>query len=697
MKKLMSLLILFAILLSMAACGADESAQATTAATDPMETIEATEPVTQKPGGVHQLTDEDKFGHINQLEPIDGVYKIWNAEGVKNIANHPDAKFELLCNVDMGDAVISPIGTADKPFTGELKGANFYIRNFTVQGGEEESFGFISVNKGTVRNLVLENVTFVPGENAKNIGSLAGLNEGSVNRCNVIGSMTVEKAAADASCGGLVGANTGDLANMVCTVDVVYTAEGAANVGGLVGTSKGGSAEFLENHGALTITGEDKNIGLFVGEVSDTVFNSCVFSGADNSVGGVLFTNFTGNEGDDEKAAAPKAKWRDNAAIQPLPENVMAVRNKVVKAMYDLCTVEWHVKQDLVHSCTCQLSGCHGTYNSQYTYYGIPYNHKASSLARFTYCLNEDKSIFDWFYDLDSFDGFDIYIGSDCSSTVQQAWWTVSNSTNTCNTTYIPAAYGHGTIAVGDYTCDFELKNETRDGVTTLYTAQYIEKTDEQVMYESYAATRPGDAVVNKVAAGGHTRMVAADPVIVRDQEGKIDPTYSYILMHEQGSSWTDEVTMETSSCKTNWKYTFAALYGDCYVPVTCEELLTGELEPVEAKLLDGCNGYAGMFTGMVKANYQLDYVTLTITDDQGNEVLDHPIFTTAQKSNDYGGNYYTGRSYTDSMDLADFAVVLTKVKLEEGRSYDYTITASLATFDSIVVGEGSFNYGSVS
>ena len=695
MKKLMSLLILFAILLSVCACGAEEAPQATTGTTDATEATEAAKPSTGI-SGMHQLTDEDKFGHINQMEPMDGVYKIWNAEGVKNIANHPEAKFELLCNVDMGGAVLAPIGTADKPFTGELKGANFAIRNFTVQGGDETDFGFISVNKGTVRNLVLENVTFIPGTGAKNIGSLVGLNEGSVNRCNVTGSMTVETAAADASCGGLVGTNTASLANMVCTVDLVYTASGAANVGGLVGTTTGGSAEFLENHGVLTVTGENKTTGLFAGSASDTTFTSCVFGGADNSLNGELFLNFTGSE-DDESVVALKAKWRDNTIYEQLSDKVMAVRQKVVDAMYDLCTVEWRVTQDLVHSCTCQLSGCHGTYSSQFTYYGIPYNHKASSLARFTYCLNEDKTIFDWFYDLASYDGFDIYIGSDCSSTMQQAWWTVSNSTNICNTTYIPAAYGHGTIAVGPYKCDFELKTETRDGVSTLYTAQYIEANDEQTMYLSYAAMRFGDAMVNKVAAGGHTRMVAADPVVIKDQSGNIDPMYSYVLMHEQGASWTDEINMTTSSCRTNWKYTFAVLYGDCYVPVTCEELLTGELEPVEVQILDGCAGYAGMFTGTVKANYQLDYVKLTITDGEGNEVLDHPIFTTAQKSSDYGGNYFTARMYTDSMDLADFAVVLTKLKLEEGKTYNYTLTACLATFDSIVVGEGSFAYGSIS
>ena len=673
MKKFLSVVMILAVLLSCCACGAKN------------EGVDSTEPA------LSPQSPEAMYGHIDQTVPVDGYHKIWNAEGVKfMMENNPDGKFEILCNIDMEGATLSPIGT----FTGTLKGGNFKITNFTLQGGDETDFGFITVNKGNIQNLTLENVTLIPGANAKNIGSFAGTNEGKINRCNITGAMTVEKAAADASCGALAGVNTGSMANMVCTVDVLYSAQGAAKVGGLVGTASAGTEEFLENHGKLTVTG-DKAVGLFAGEASETVFTNCVFGGADNSLDGKLFTNFTGNVDDDERAVALNGKWRDNGYQEPLPENVQAIRKKVVDAMYDMCTVEWHVTEDLVHSCTCQLSACHGVYNSRYTYYGLPYNHKSSSLARFKYCLNADKTIFDWFYDLDSFDGFDIYIGTDCSSTVQQAWWTVSNSTDIRNTTYLPAAMGRGTIAVGDYTCDFELKKETRDGVNAYYTAQYLEATDEQVMYESYAATRPGDAIVNKLAAGGHTRMIAYDPVVIKDQDGKIDPTYSYVLTHEQGSTWTDDVKMEASSCKVDWKYTFAALYGDCYVPLTCEELLSGEMEPAEAKLEDSCGGYSGMFTGTVRTNYHLDSVTLKITDSKGEEVLSHPIFVTSQKNNDYGGAYFTARSYTDWFDLADFAVVLSHVPFTSGESYNYTLTADLATFEHIQVHEGNFAYGS--
>lgn len=670
MKKFLSIVMILAVLLSCCACGAKEEGKQT-AVPDAM-------------------SPETLYGHIDQTKLIDGFYKIWNAEGFQFLMETGTGNFEILCNIDMEGATLAPIPT----FNGMINGGSFKISNFTVQGTDETDFGFIGVNKGNVQDMVLENVTLLPGENAKNIGAIAGTNENKINRCNITGTLTVEKAAAGGNCGALVGYNSGTVSKTVATVDLVHSASGAANVGGIVGSSTDGLVDYTENHGKLTVTGAEKSVGLFAGQAAGTEFNSCVFAGADNSQDGKLFVNFTGNADDDEAVVAVNAKWRDNGYIQPLPENVMALRNKVVDAMYDLCTVEWKVKEDLVHSCTCRLSVCHGTYNSMYTYVGIPYNHKNSSLARFKYCQNEDGTLQDWFYDLPAYDGFDIYIGGDCSSTLQQSWWTVSNSTDVgrCRTMF--PANGRGGIAVGPYKCEGELVTMVVEGVSTLWTGQYILENEEQVIYESYAATRPGDAIVNMVPAGGHTRMVAKDPVIVRDQAGNIDPQYSYLITHEQGATNNDEANLIMSTSKVDWKYTFANLYMDFYCPVTCEELITGEMEPVEAKLEDGCEGYAGIFTGTVRSNYHLDSVTLKITDETGATVLEHPMFTTVQKNSDYGGGYFGTRLYCDFMDLSTFAVVMSHMPLEQGGSYSYTLTADLATFDHIVVHEGSFTYG---
>lgn len=666
MKKLICMILLLAVVFSCCACG--------------QKPAEDTKPAENKVNT--EMTPEQKYGHIDQNKLLDGMYKIWNAEGVKNIVNHPEADFEILCDIDMAGAVLAPIGTADAPFKGLINGGNFTISNFTVQGGDEESFGFFGVNKGAVTAMNLTNVTFQPGAKAKNIGTLVGLNQGRVNRSSVSGTMEVTQAAEDASIGAAVGVNTNSMSIVKVYVDLKVSAPAAAAVGGVVGTQEGGKQEFAETYGRLEIEGEGKTVGLYAGKAKDVAFESCVFSGEINSLNGKLFTNFVGQE---ENVTASNCLWRDNDK-EPLSENVRALRQKVVDAMNAMGSIKWNLKEDLIHSCTCQLSSCHGSYSTQYTYYGLPYNHKSSPLERFEYCLTEDGYIPDWFYELESFDGFDRYFGTDCSTALQQAWWTVSNTATLFNTNNIAPYYNMGTIAVGDYKWDMPMENNL--------TEVYIKSVDEQTMYEAYGQMRAGDGYVCRVEVGGHTRMAAEDAVVVRDQEGKINPKFSYVISSEQGSTTRDDATMTITTWKLNYKYTFANLYYDWYIPVTCEELLTGEMEPVEVKLEGGCEGYAGMFTGMVKANYRINGVTLKITDSKGEVVLDRPMWTSVDHQADFGSNAITNRMLIMEHDMGRFTSWLQELAFEKGETYSYTVTASIATGDKVELLSSSFIYG---
>ena len=664
MKKLISIFLLAALLLTCCACakGGDARTQTPETTLDPM-------------------SNEAKFGHIDQTVPENGVYKIWNAEGVKLMAQHPDASFEFLCNVDMAGATLTPI----EDFTGEINGGNCVISNFTLRGGAGESFGFVTVNQGNIHNLTLENVTFVPGADAKNIGSIAGINEGKLTRCTLSGTLAAE-AKQGGAIGSLVGDNRGQISNSKTDVALTVSGDATAFVGGITGITTAPTVEYVDVQGAITVTGENKTVGLFAGDAQGTVFNKCAFVGADNSLNGKLFVNFTGTE-DDELQVCTEALWRDNDK-EPLPENVQKLRDKVVEAMYELGTVEWHVKEDVVHNCTCMLESCHGTYNSLYTYYGTPYNHKSSSLARMQYCIGDDGIMDDWVYEMPTYDGYDIYFGTDCSSSVQQAWWTVSNSVNCWTTGYMIPAEGMGTIPVGDYKCDFKLTGSPQ------LTQKYLDANTDQMMYESYAQLRKGDAYVYLIKEGGHVRMAAEDAVVVRDQQGLINPDYSYVISHEQGMSTMSSEELYYSSWRVNYKYTFSNLYFDTAVPFTCQELLTGEMEPVEASLEGGCDGYTGMITGTVKSNYNIDSVTLRITDSEGNEVLNHPMWVSVLKTEDWGGNAMQTRSANKSYDLANFAIVLANTPLKNGQTYSYSITADLYTYDHITVHEGSFTNG---
>ena len=666
MKKIISLIALIAILVTLCACGEKKGA-----AVEPAATLDPSSP-------------EGMYGHIDQTQAIDGVHKIWNAEGVLFMLNNPDKDYEILCNIEMGDIAVTPAAE----FTGKIEGANFIIKDFTVQGGEEADFGIFCVNKGRIANMKFENVTCLPGAKAQNIGSLVGRNEGTFSRCTITGAMNVDACAAGANVGALVGLTTGTIQNMELTVDLNVTAANAANVGGIAGKIDGGTVDYIDTLGKLDVTGEGKSVGLFVGDASGVEMISCAFVGESNTIDGKLFNNFTGNPDDDERVVAYQGLWRDNNK-EPLTPGQQKLRDRVVQEMYDICTIEWH-PQDLVHSCYCTLSGCHGTYSSQYTYIGIPYNHKGGSLDRFKYCINEDGTMKDWVHDMPTFDGYDAYIGNDCSTAAIQALWTVSNSVDFLRVRYeLPQFYDiGGCLPVGDYNWDFTYNSESD------YTERYWDYNTEDVMFEAYACVRKGDLFANMIEAGGQTRMAAEDAVVVRDQDGKINSTYSYVLIHEQGAGWTDDVTMTTSTCKVNGKDTFGKLAGKFYVPITCEELITGEMEPVECAISQDATGKAGLTTGYIKANYYLDSVTLKITDSKGNVVFNHKMYTTAARRAETGDNDQIMRNYRDDYDMAYFATPLQKLQLEKGETYNYSITARLGTYDEIVVKEDSFING---
>lgn len=667
MKRIVALLMLFAILLSCCACGEN-----------PKE-------IQGENSSDQILTPEDMYGHIDQSVPIDGYYKLWNAEGVKGMINHPEGKFELLCNIDMGGATLAPI----PEFTGTIKGGNFTISNFTLQGGEEESFGFLGVNKGKVQNFLLKDVTFIPGAKAKNIGSLVGDNKGEIVRCTVTGTMDVTAAADNANCGSIIGCSTGSLENTVADVNVNITAPGVMTVGGIVGTIQGGSVQYTDSNGRLDVTGSNKTAGLFAGNSVDSLFTNCAFVGASNTLDGKLFINLTGNPDDDELVVAPHGLYRDNVK-EILPENVQKLRNTVAQKMYDMGSVEWFVDKDLKHVCKCGTTYvCDGLYLPGYTYIGMPYKHGSGSLASFNYCLDENGFMKDWVYDMETRNGYDTYIGSMCSSASQMAWWTVSNSVDHMVCLYMLPQYPeYGCIPVGTGWYENAKLNSRAD------TVAFVDACTEQVFFEALADTHIGDCVVNGLEAGDHVRMVAAEPVVVRDQLGNIDGEKSYLLTHEQRGSYTlDEENKTWTSWRLNYKYSFNVLRGDWYVPVTIEELLTGEMEPAECKMLDNPGGKLGLTVGTVKANYYLETVTLKIADSQGNVVLDKLMFPKAAKF-DRGNARQTNLSYIDSYNMANFATVLQDVSFKPGETYTYSVSAGLATGDSFLVLEDSFTQG---
>ena len=683
MKKLICIALLIALVISCCACGKKTEEAAAVLPADlnevDLEQMMADYEAEKLAG---QPTPEQLYGMIDEMTPVDGVYKIWSAKGVQNMADHPDADFEFLCSIDMEGATLRPIGSKDKPFTGSILGQNTILSNFSITESNGGYMGFIGYNKGTITDLKLEDVTVVADEKTQYIGGLTGYSETNLRSNTVNGTMLVEKAADGAVCGAIAGYTAGNVVNCSSDMDITYTAAGAATIGGCVGIAEGTQSEFTENYGALVISGSNKTVGLIAGVAKNVDLYNVAFLGEKNEVDGKLVENYFGSE---ENAVYERLLVRDNKPYI-MPENEAKLRDRVVDTMYEMATVRWTTTENLYHDCHCQLTVCHGIYKPDMVHVGIPYNHYSTTLVRFMACFDEDNRAKDWLYDLPSMEGYDTYFGNDCSGAVQVAWWTVSSTSDVLVCASMQPIRGRGTVPVGEWPSDIDIP-DGQDSYDYL-----VSKMDINDWYEAYAQVRRGDAYVHLGKNGNHTRMAQEDPVIVRDEEGMIDGDYSYIVTVEQGAP----AQFEPYFCtwRYDYKYSFKNLILGGYMPITVQELVTGEMAPVECKLVGGTEGKNGMVLGTIESNYNIETVTLQVKDAEGNVVFDHTLNPNAQYRSDLGSTDMGIRNIAVNFNLAKFATPLSYANFERGESYTYSVSALLSPGDNIVVHEGSFTNG---
>lgn len=665
MKKIISILLTIALLLTCCACGSNPAP-------------EASEPEEQTETGLGVV---DPFADVDELTPVDGVYQICSVKGLLNMAQHPDAEFELLCDVDLGGAEWTPVGTQAKPFSGKLNGWQFTISNFVISKPTEDGdMGFFGVSTGDIRNLTLSDMTITTTADTVRVGGLVGTNSGVILRTNLMGLLTAENMAADAYCGGVAGISSGKIETVVADVDIVCTTQNPAAVGGFVGQQSGGVLWESDVCGNLQITnGSNKQVGLFAGTAENVDFTNNVYLGESNAVDGQVYKELIGTQQN-----VNNIDWliRDNSA-EPLSAEIQALRDKVEAKMRAMGTVEWTVSQHLTQNVGC--SCCKPVmYMAGKVYRGIPYSHKGGSLDRFLYCLDENHVVEDWVYELEAFDGWDLYIGNDCFGAIKLALTTVSDNINIRGTLWQLPVCGEGTIPVGDWEWNIPVSE------TNYLTQPYVEATGLERLYEAYAQLRKGDCVGNRLDIGGHTRMLARDAVVVRDAEGKIDPDRSYVLTHEQGGGGVESAEY-ISSWRIDYQYSFETLAENYYIPFTIPELVEGtQLQP-EATLEGGTEGWIGMTTGVVKSNYFLDSVEMVLTEEDGTVLYADKMFVSVDKKADTGSDENVVKVLFKEFDLAHFATALRGIQISTDKSYHCVITAHLNTGDSIVVKDYTF------
>lgn len=166
--------------------------------------------------------------------------------------------------------------------------------------------------------------------------------------------------------------------------------------------------------------------------------------------------------------------------------------------------------------------------------------------------------------------------GNTCSTSILQAWQTVSPNVNyTYTIDMMPGVMKNGVVPIGNidwstYNGSETVKGNTRNSI--------LKVTKAQTVYEAYALLLPGDALMRQFEGGGHALMCTGETTVSRNADGTINPNRSYTILTDQNSQMNNERKFESS-----WGYdrrkSFSSIYDDGYLPVTIPELRDGKTE----------------------------------------------------------------------------------------------------------------------
>ena len=248
-------------------------------------------------------------------------------------------------------------------------------------------------------------------------------------------------------------------------------------------------------------------------------------------------------------------------------------------------------------------------------------------------------NIYKWMYFYDEENGMlDLSGGQDtlakicnqCTGGAITGWGRVVNTMNFPDTGRMTRVTG--CIPVGTYAYDENVVNySVRD------TYQICNDNGAVTMWESYAALKPADGIVNFRPSGGHVRMVSSVNV-VRNSKGEIDGLNSTLTYLDQWAIYHDDIQSNGIPYEVEGGVdvvmTFMDVLNNGYLPFTFAELIKQDpVEKAEASLsVSGDSVKTGdLSRATIKSNYIISDITVSVTDASGKEVYhnDEILFAT--------------------------------------------------------------------
>lgn len=228
---------------------------------------------------------------------------------------------------------------------------------------------------------------------------------------------------------------------------------------------------------------------------------------------------------------------------------------------------------------------------------------------------------------------------------------------------------------------------------------------DYQALYQTYALTQPGDAMVHFENTLGHAIMVV-DMNVVYNQDGTINGDESTITLLEQGSghesrqsrdtwgSYTQSAHSGHSKFVDDCKYcagymedeniwaldydrqvrTFKTMAENNYLAVTCEELVNPAAKIAASRITDSKSNatITGVYSGTLASTYRVSHITLDVFNEAGAKINSSTCFGIQSGNKDA---FSLSRFVSDQN--AAYGSVLKGKPVLEYHTYNYVVTDS--------------------
>jgi len=632
--------------------------------------------------------------------------------------------YRLVDDIDMSGVKFTPIGSETKPFEGVFDGAYHCINGLEIKANGAGAIGLFAVNKGTIQSLYLNKLS-ISGKctGSSCVGAFAGINYGKIYGAFGSDNKLSLDVSGSAVIGGFAGRNYGQIINGNFELDTKLSSKGEITFGAFVGDAEAGLLETLEKSGKTEISGDVKKVyaGLYAGSANCVIIRACISGDSWNTVNDKLYQTLVA-AGKDYRLDGNI--WRDNRNDDCfLSAKQLKARKLVEEHMRKMGTVKWNPDRDLDMPCTCGGATHHQVFPEGEEQSGIPYSHHCGSYERFMAAFTEDGKLQPFvrsdgircdeaenYLDLDKCDMADLYIGNDCSMAVMHALARIQADIDYEWTWTGTPFYKKGILPIEGY-----------DAMFTDNTGDIIAKNGKQKIAEAFAKQHIGDPMVHAKKASGHFRMNAKNPVVFRQDDGKIDCFRSYAITHEQGDGLLYNPKKQAGrSFLIEYHYSFEHLFGEEFIPLTTKPLQTGDID--EAKLsYKGAKGSAMLDNGSIKTNYRILAVTARLIDAEGKAVLDKELFPDIHGYDGHGNDKeveplfkkgldpyiekealrpqhrtrlkkeYNMRKPVKEIDLAIFKPYTINLKLSKGSIYNYKLDVLLANGKIYTVADTSF------